>query len=189
MEKSEDSDLIKKILSGDRLAFRNLIEKYEGFAFNLALKFTNNSREIAEEITQDAFVKAYNHLPDFRLESKFSTWLYKIIFTTSMNERRKNKNLVLTEDFDTKYNSLTSWNDFSFDSYDQKLLKNTLSQAIGQLPDIEQIIVTLYYLNEQTLQEISEIIGMERNQIKSKLFRARIKLKALLDSEVIRNTQ
>ncbi len=88
MKLSDDNFYISKILAGDSTAYVFLIEKYKNMAFSIALKITRN-REDAEEIAQDAFIKVYDSLKDFRKKSKFSTWLYKIVYNTAISRIRK----------------------------------------------------------------------------------------------------
>ena len=88
MEYREDSFYINKVIKGDVSAYACLVEKYKSLAYTLALRIVRNPQD-AEEIAQDAFVKAYNSLSKFKGDSKFSTWLYKIIYNTSVSKLRK----------------------------------------------------------------------------------------------------
>ena len=85
-----DKEIISRVLKGDQQVFKALVERYQDYVFTLVLRFTPN-REDAEEISQDIFVKAYRSLADFRGDSKFSTWLYTIVRTTSITFLRKRK--------------------------------------------------------------------------------------------------
>src|SRR5205823_9803266 len=85
-----DSEIISLVLKGDHNAYALLVERYKSYVFTLTLRFTKN-REDAEEVAQDIFVKAYRSLSDFRGTAKFSTWLYTIVYTTSITFLRKKK--------------------------------------------------------------------------------------------------
>src|SRR5215831_2138279 len=85
-----DDELINSVLAGNQQSFAALVERYQKYAFTLAMKFVKN-REEAEEIAQDCFVKAYKSLATFEHKSKFSTWLYQIVYYTSMSAMRKKK--------------------------------------------------------------------------------------------------
>src|SRR6188768_2609141 len=87
---SSDSELIDKVLGGDTAAFSDLVTRHQRYVFTLALRFTK-SREDAEEIAQDCFVKAYRSLASFQRASKFTTWLYGIVYHTSMTFLRKKR--------------------------------------------------------------------------------------------------
>ena len=85
-----DIEIINRILSGDSNAYGELVKKYQNYVFTLALRFTHN-REDAEEVAQDIFIKAFMSLADFKGNSKFSTWLYTIVYTTSITFLRKKR--------------------------------------------------------------------------------------------------
>src|ERR1700754_4756487 len=88
--KLSDIELIQQTLSGNQSAYADLVKRHQRFVFTLALRFAKN-REDAEEITQDCFVKAYRSLTSFQRQSKFSTWLYSIVYTTAMTSLRKKR--------------------------------------------------------------------------------------------------
>src|SRR5579871_129831 len=88
--KLSDIELITQTLSGDQSAYADLVKRHQRFAFTLAMRFAKN-REDAEEIAQDCFIKAYRSLASFQRQSKFSTWLYSIVYTTSMTFLRKKR--------------------------------------------------------------------------------------------------
>ncbi|HYH55306.1 MAG TPA: sigma-70 family RNA polymerase sigma factor, partial [Anseongella sp.] len=88
---SADTELIEKALGGERGAYEALVKRHQSYAFTLALRFTRN-REDAEEIAQDSFLKAFRNLAAFQRQSKFSTWLYTIVYTTAMTHLRKRRN-------------------------------------------------------------------------------------------------
>ena len=85
-----DNEVISKVLGGDYNAYADLVTRYQAYVFTLVLRMIK-SREDAEEVAQDVFIKAYRSLADFRGESKFSTWLYTIANTTSITFLRKKK--------------------------------------------------------------------------------------------------
>src|SRR6201985_177235 len=88
--KLSDIDLIEQTLAGNQSAYADLVKRHQRYVFTLALRFAKN-REDAEEIAQDCFVKAYRALASFNGESKFSTWLYSIVYTTAMTHLRKKR--------------------------------------------------------------------------------------------------
>ena len=90
MTEREEHDLISRVLSGDEHAYRGLVDHYKRYAFTIALKILDNRAE-AEEAAQDAFIKAFQHLRSFQRQSRFSTWLYRIVFNTAISYQRKRK--------------------------------------------------------------------------------------------------
>ncbi len=176
-----DIELIELVLAGNQSAYASLVKRHQRYVFTLALRFTK-SREDAEEVAQDGFVKAYKNLSAFQQQSKFTTWLYSIVYTTSMTFLRK-KNLK-TDSMDddavfTQVNLLAS--DAKLDSTEQKSRSYYVNLAINQLLPDDATIITLFYQGEQSLEEIAQVIGMETNTVKVKLHRARHRLKEKLE--------
>jgi RNA polymerase sigma-70 factor (ECF subfamily) len=158
-----------------------LIWLNQRFVFTLAMRFAKN-REDAEEIAQDCFIKAYRSLESFQRQSKFTTWLYSIVYTTAMTTLRKKR--VATDSIDDEDTFIQIENKTS--GYDENNVENKsrsfyLSQAIDQLLPDDATIITLFYKGEQSLEEIAQTMGMEASTIKVKLFRARQRLKEKLE--------
>jgi RNA polymerase sigma factor (sigma-70 family) len=179
--KLSDIELIDQTLSGNQSAYADLVKRHQRFIFTLALRFAKN-REDAEEITQDCFVKAYRSLTTFQRQSKFSTWLYSIVYTTAMSSLRKKR--VETSSIDDENNTIQIENQtasFDADNVENKSRSYYLNQAIGQLLPDDTTIITLFYKGEQSLEEIAQTLGIEANTVKVKLFRARQRLKEKLE--------
>jgi RNA polymerase sigma factor (sigma-70 family) len=179
--KLSDAELIEQTLTGNQAAYAELVKRHQRFVFTLALRFTK-LREDAEEVAQDCFIKAYRSLASFQGQSKFSTWLYSIVYTTAMTFLRKKR--VLTESIDDENNFIQVENKAS--AYDVNNAENKsrsfyLEQAIGQLLPDDAAIITMFYKGEQSLEEIGQTMGMEANTVKVKLFRARQRLKERLE--------
>jgi RNA polymerase sigma factor (sigma-70 family) len=178
--KPTDTDLIDRTIAGDQLAYTELIKRHQRFVFTLALRFAK-SREDAEEIAQDCFVKAYRSLGSFQKQSKFSTWLYSIVYTTAMSTLRKKR--VETASIDDEEHSLQleSISGYEPNSVENKSRSFYLNQAIAQLLPDDAAIITLFYKGEQSLEEIAKALNMEANTVKVKLYRARLRLKERLE--------
>ena len=166
---NKDLFYIYQIKQGDITVFSELIEKYKDMAFNIAFQICKNTED-AEEVVQDSFVKVYKSLNDFKGNSKFSTWLYSIVYRTAISKIRKKQ--ITTVDIDEHYNSIG-------DTQEQlSLLKNKeqkkyIEYALNYLSAEDRTIITLYYLESNSISEISQIIGMNDNNIKIRLYRAR----------------
>lgn len=180
--KQELSDLalITTILEGNTAAYAQLVKRHQRFVFTLAMRFAK-SREDAEEIAQDCFVKAYRALGTFKQDSKFTTWLYTITYTTAMTFLRKKR--LDTSSIDDEGGAIQLENHIS--DYNANTVEKTsghayLNQAIGMLLPDDAAIITLFYKGEQSLEEISQTLHMESNTIKVKLHRARARLKEKL---------
>jgi RNA polymerase sigma-70 factor (ECF subfamily) len=175
-----DSDLIGKVLTGDKPAYSVLIARHQRFVFTLALRFTKN-REDAEEIAQDSFVKAYRSLNSFRHNSKFSTWLYSIVYTTAMTSLRKKRLDVDLTDDNENPGLLNIASEQGADELELKSKMAYVNMAINQLLPDDAAVITLFYQGEQSLEEIGRQLKMETNTVKVKLHRARLRLKDKLE--------
>lgn len=188
MNYQEDSYYIKKVLQGDMASYAILIEKHKSMAFTIALRLVKN-REDAEEIAQDAFLKAYSSLAGFKSDAKFSTWLFKIVYNTALSRLRKKQldstSLENTGEVIYEGSSVVD----GLDSLHIKERKKIISEAVGRLKEEESIAITLFYLNENSIKEIEEITGYSNSNIKILLHRGRKKLlfelKKILKEETV----
>lgn len=178
--KLSDIELIEQTLTGNQSAYTDLVKRHQRFVFTLAMRFAKG-REDAEEIAQDCFIKAYRSLASFQGQSKFSTWLYSIVYTTAMTFLRKKR--VATDSIDDENIHIQVENHSGYDvnNAENKSKSFYLNQAIEQLLPDDAIIITLFYKGEQSLEEIGQALGMEANTVKVKLFRARQRLKEKLE--------
>jgi len=179
--KLSDIDLIEQTLAGNQSAYADLVKRHQRFVFTLAMRFAK-SREDAEEIAQDCFIKAYRSLAVYQGQSKFTTWLYTIVYNTAMTFLRKKR--VATDSIDDEGTYIQVKNHesaYDADNVENKSRSFYLNQAIEQLLPDDATIITLFYKGEQSLEEIAQTLGMEANTVKVKLFRARQRLKDKLE--------
>jgi len=176
-----DTEIIKRILQGEQALFAQLVQRYQQYVFTLVLRFTD-SREDAEEISQDVFVKAYRSLADFRGESKFSTWLYTVVRTSSITFLRKKKLDTTSLDNERTFLQLENRESgFNANTMEQKSRHAMVNAAIRLLSPDDGQIITLFYKGEQSLEEIGRIMGMEPNTVKVRLHRARNRLREKME--------
>ncbi|MEO6962433.1 MAG: sigma-70 family RNA polymerase sigma factor [Puia sp.] len=172
-----DTEIISRVLHGEQAAFSLVVERYQNYVFSLVLRLIEN-REDAEEVAQDAFVKTYRSLADFRGESKFSTWLFIITRTTCISFLRKKKlHTVSLNDDSTGLQVENKESGFRANIVEQKSRHDVLNEAIRMLGADDSQVLTLFYKGEQTLEEIGKIMEMDPNTVKVKLHRARQRLK------------
>lgn len=179
--KLTDIELIEQTLAGNQSAYADLVKRHQRFVFTLAMRFTK-TREDAEEVAQDCFIKAYRSLQSFGGNSKFTTWLYSIVYTTAMTFLRKKR--LDTSSIDDENNFIQVENQnaaFENNIAENKSRSYYLNQAIEQLLPDDAMIITLFYKGEQSLEEIAVTLGIEPNNVKVKLFRARQRLKEKLE--------
>ena len=172
-----DSQTISKAISGDPEALALLVNEYKDIAFNLALGIVKN-KENAKDITQDSFLKVLENIKGFRNESKFSTWLYKIVYNQSMQFIQKTNSINFSDINSVKDNDFI--NDVS--NGEDKYLE--LYQTIDQLEDNERIVVKLFYLAGKSIKDINSISGLSISNIKVILYRARKRLNKKLTTEL-----
>ncbi|RLD69404.1 MAG: hypothetical protein DRI95_00060 [Bacteroidetes bacterium] len=184
-----ESLYIRKIIEGDVSKFSYFVESYKNMAFSIAFRIINNTED-AEEVVQDSFLKAFKSLSKFRKDSKFSTWFYKIVVNSSLSKIKKprldissdidliNEKEVIIENVGSAYKSLTL--------ADQK---KYIDIALGELNYEERLILSLYYLNENSIEEVSEITGIKKETIKMKLLRARKKMYIVLNEKLKSETK
>ena len=175
MNPTKDQIYIEKVLQGDSSSYSYLVDNYKNMVYTIALKIVKNPED-AEEVAQDSFVKAFKQLQSFKGNSKFSTWLYTIVYRTAISKIRKKK-LEVTDidEYVIENHSI----DFSFPQLDLLKVgeqKKYVTFAINTLPEIDALLITLFYLNENTFDEIIQITGLTKTNIKVRLFRARKKL-------------
>ena len=176
-----DSEIISLVLKGDHNAYALLVERYKSYVFTLTLRFTKN-REDAEEVSQDIFIKAYRSLADFKGTAKFSTWLYTIVNTTCITFLRKKRLQVSSLDDERTFEVADSQDSgFRANQVEQKSRLTMVNRAIAMLNPDDAEIITLFYKNEQSLEEIGQILGLEVNTAKVRLHRARARLKEKME--------
>jgi len=176
LSKKTDIEIIDLVLAGNQAAYADLVKTHQRYVFTLAMRFTR-SREDAEEVAQDAFVKAYRSLNNYQRSAKFSTWLYTIVYHTAMTHLRKKRLNTSSIDDDANSLQLESYATDDAFSVEKKSRSFYVNQAIGMLLPDDATIITLFYQGEQSLEEIANVMGMEANTIKVKLHRARHRLK------------
>ncbi len=172
----DDSYYIDRVLNhSDGAAFAGLVNKHKTMAFNIALRVTRN-REDAEEIAQDAFIKLYQSLSAFKGESKFTTWFFRVIYNLALTKIRK-KSLFTGSVDDDSFIDHTDESAFDgLSKFRDKEKKMYLDAAINTLEESDQLLITLYYMDDQPVDAVAEITGLTESNVKVRLFRARRKL-------------
>ncbi len=171
----DDNFYIDLILKGDVNAFTELVNRHKRMVYLFALKMVKIPED-AEEIAHDAFVKAYQSLGSFKKESKFATWLYRIVFNESISYLRKKKLVTLSID-EPRFSFMEAQETDSFiKELNDREQKAILMKAMQKLPDDERSVITLFYLQECSIKEICAITAYSESNVKIKLFRARKRL-------------
>ncbi len=185
-DNQKDIVLLNRIRAGDKLAYKELINRHKDYAFTVAYRILN-SREDAEEVAQDAFMQVFGALNSFNGESKFTTWFYRIVFNAALMQKRKSK--VEAVDIETSSEAfLVSHSSDSTEDLRKNERKSAIQKALQNLSADDSVMITLFYLKEQSLEEIAEITKISAETAKVKIHRARKRLaeemKRLLKEEV-----
>lgn len=178
----EEQKLIDRVLDGDQAIFATLVDRYKRYAYTIALKILQNPSE-AEEAAQDAFIKAYQNLSGFNRQAKFSTWLYRIAFNTAITYKRKHRHIF------TSIESAGGTSGRENDTLERDDKKHYIHLAMARLAEADRTALTLFYLQEFSLEEIADIMSMQVNTVKVRIHRARQRvadeLKILLKQEAL----
>ncbi|MGS2726780.1 RNA polymerase sigma factor [Psychroserpens sp. BH13MA-6] len=183
MTTNNDQILINQIIDGQTSAFSALVDNYKDLVFTLALRMLKN-REEAEEVAQDTFVKIFKSLDTFKGDSKLSTWIYKVAYHSCLDRIKKNRKFMN----DVEINAFTEHQvktiDNALERMEIKEREEAIANCIDQLPSEDSFLLTLYYFDDLSLEEISKIVGISANTIKVKLFRCRKKLATILKQQL-----
>jgi len=177
MTQTEEQRIIEKVQQGNANAFSYLVEKYQHVVFSIALKVLKN-REEAEEMAQEAFIKAYRSIGSFQGRAKFSTWLYRITYNTCITHVRKQKfdttpidNIQLPEE-----TTNAAW-----DEIPEENRSKYLELAMKQLPEDDYLLMVWYYYEDQSIDDICRITGLGESNVKIRLHRSRKKLYTMMN--------
>jgi len=184
--KDDEPALVAAAKAGDISAFETLVGRYERKIFRLAQNITQN-REDAEDAMQEAFLKAYEHLADFEGNSRFYTWLVRIAVNQALMKLRKRRpNVVsLDEEVDTGEDliprEVEDWGPSPEERYEQSEMGEILSNAVADLDPTFRIVFQLRDIEELSTEETAEVLGLSVPAVKSRLLRARLKLRQKLN--------
>ncbi len=183
---SGEALLVDKAKQGDVEAFSSLIRKYERRVYRMARQITQNDED-AEDVLQDTFLKAYEHLGSFQGQSKFYTWLTRIAVNESLMKLRKRKSdrtVSLDENIETDEESIVReiavWDGTPEERYGQEELRVILEDAIQSLKPIFRTVFVLRDVEELSTEETAEVLGLSIAAVKSRLLRARLQLREKL---------
>jgi RNA polymerase sigma-70 factor (ECF subfamily) len=177
--KENDERIIERVLDGDRNAFALLVDKYKDRVFSLVIGIVRN-REVAEELSQDIFLKVFRSLGKFRRESSFSSWIYRIAYNAAVSETRKKKTYFRSFDEQLERLAVLGSDDNAVveENENRHVL---LEKALKELPPQEKLILMLYYFEEKSIEEVSKDTGLSLSNVKVRLFRLRNKLKGIME--------
>jgi len=171
----EDLQWVQAVLQGDNHAFGYLADRYKDFVYTLSFSLLKQ-REEAEEAAQDAFVKAFRYLSGFRQDAKFSTWLYRIAYNECITRLRRRKTALPVADGWDEQHLAEETESGEMPWHEREERYRQLHGAIGELSEVDRVLVMLYYFEKLPVEEVSVITSLGVSNVKTKLFRIRKKL-------------
>lgn len=165
---------IREVLEGKTRSFAFLVEKYQGDAYHLSFKMLGD-REEARDCTQESFIKAFENLRSFRTDSRFSTWLYRIVYNTCISRIRKSGKTIRLESGMSENEGFSDDSD-ALGALDSEDRQRILEAGYLALQPDEVFLIDRYYRDESNIDELSQMTGLTTSNVKVKLFRARMKM-------------
>ncbi|HLK65272.1 MAG TPA: sigma-70 family RNA polymerase sigma factor [Bryobacteraceae bacterium] len=182
----DESTLVAQAREGDTRAFGELVRRYEGKIFRLAQHVTQN-REDAEDVLQETFLKAYEHLDQFKGDSKFYTWIVRIAVNQALmklRRRKTDKSVSLDETIDTGEDTITreiaAWDEDPEQRFSREELGDILDSAVDSLEPPYRSVFVLRDIDELSTEETAEALNLSVPAVKSRLLRARLQLREKL---------
>ena len=182
----DESQLVAQSRERDTTAFNELVRRYEGKIFRLAQHVTQN-REDAEDVLQETFLKAYEHLDQFKGDSKFYTWIVRIAVNQALmklRRRKTDKSVSLDETIDTGEDTVTreiaAWDEDPEQRFSREELGGILDSAVQSLEPLYRSVFVLRDIEELSTEETAEALGLSIPAVKSRLLRARLQLREKL---------
>jgi len=174
-----ESMLVEKSINGDIESFEQLISKYNQYVYNISYRMMGNAED-AQDMSQEALIKAYKSIKNFRNDANFSTWLYRIVINTCKDELRKKSEPTLSMDQEGVANLLSDEQDDPIIVYEKNELKVHIQKALDQLSVDGRTVVVLKDLMGYSYEEIGNILEIPTGTVRSRLHRNRINLKDIL---------
>lgn len=184
----EEARMVEACQKGDARAFEELVDRFQGVVYGLAFQMVHN-REEAEDVAQEVFLRCYRALPNFRAESRLSTWLYRITVNTVKNHwawqqrRQKDRHQSLDEGRSAENENPLDPASPAPGPGDRALWKEQgemLQEAVRRLPEDQQLVVVLRFMQHLSYEEIGEALECSLGTVKSRINRARARLKEIL---------
>ncbi len=168
---------MQQVLSGNTSAYAYFVDSYQDMAITIAFRICGNMQD-AEDVVQESYVKAYRNLHAFRSESKFSTWLYRIVYNTAVTH---SKNRIWTGMNETEIECAADLTDQGADAVlVERERREVVADVLERMPKGDALLLTLYYMEDHPVKEIASITGLNEPNVKVKLFRARKMFKELM---------
>jgi RNA polymerase sigma-70 factor, ECF subfamily len=181
---SDENWLIERARQGDAAAFERLVLQHERYVYNMALRVVSNPED-AQDIAQQSFVRAWQSLPQFRGEARFSTWLYRIVTNLCYSRLPRIRRELSALDTDENALGLPDERQGPESVVLAAGVRHAVQEAFAALPESYRLLVTLRHLQEMSYEEIAQVTGMPLGTVKTGIFRARRILRTALEKEEV----
>ncbi|MFH1688862.1 MAG: sigma-70 family RNA polymerase sigma factor [Candidatus Eisenbacteria bacterium] len=181
-----DGELVARVLAGDEASYGTLVTRYRDYVYTIAVRIVGNDED-AEDVAQEAFVRAYRALPRFRGDSKFSSWLYRIATNRALTHLKRRRRRGFAVDIESGSHVEA---DVVDDGRSQEMspeltvrdgeFRRAVRAAVLELPEQYRVVVTLFYLEERSYKEVAATLGIPMGTLKTHLHRARALLRDIL---------
>jgi RNA polymerase sigma-70 factor (ECF subfamily) len=175
-------DLLTKCKQNDMAAFRGLINKYQKYAYALAFKILMNEDD-SKDAVQETFIRIWKHIGKYNFQIKFTTWLYKIVVNICYDKLRSRKRKYKIESHEIEMETLIDINHFS-KSLDSEEFVGVLNTISNELPEKQRIVFVLRDLEDMSIEQVSEVLGMPVHSVKTNLVFARKKIRLKLEKYI-----
>jgi len=190
-ERQDSEQLVRRVISGDERAFDELVQRNKRFVFNLCYRLLGDYDD-ADDCAQEVFIKVHKSIWGFRFESSFHTWIYRVAVNTCKNRlrsleyrmERKNIRLDAPADDDQKQVEVADQRQSPAGDLKRKELGQLIQAAVNKLPTDQKLVVVLRDMEGRTYEEIAEITGLKLGTLKSRLSRARLRLREALKGAI-----
>jgi RNA polymerase sigma-70 factor, ECF subfamily len=184
---SAELELIRRVCTGEKEAFYDLVRPYERAVYMAAMSVLNNAAD-AEDVAQEAVLKAFKALPRFRAESKFSTWLIQITINEARLKLRKDRRHLYdsiddqqeSEEGDYMPKDFADWREIPSESLQRKELREALTRALASLAPKYREVFIMRDVNHLSIEETAQALGISEANVKTRLLRARLQMRDAL---------
>jgi RNA polymerase sigma factor (sigma-70 family) len=178
MRNLSDQEIIDSVRKGNDSDYSIIVNRYKNKAFSMLKRMLKNEFE-SEEVLQDCFLKVYRSLNTFKGEAKFSTWFYRIVYNTALTRISSQKRKTETE-MTSVEDHFNLESEYRSDEIEKKDVNQLIYDTISKLPERYSAVINMFYLNEMSIEEISEVMGISVSNVKVILHRSRNSLRDLI---------
>lgn len=177
----EEKQLIEKVLKGDTSSFSYFVSTYQDMALTIAYRICKN-RQDAEDIVQESFVRAFHNLHTFRFTSKFSTWLYRIVYNTAISELQTAFFKTEFTEYEQIHGQELFSNSDAVGCLEQMERSASINDVLDKMPTEESLVLTLFYLEENSIKDVAHMLSITESNVKVRLHRGRKRFAELVDA-------